>query len=155
MLVSRGESHLLAASEVGLPIVVSSSSQIRAESSVVNGSHFSLQNASELGPDTRSCVHDTPLCLTESKVTFLSLGSLSNNHFGSPNSASSSVARKISSENCSSSNSSSPAINGEAQMSRFMGLARKFNCFYFNGKQVLLSFQIPINLKSFSFFLNR
>ena len=132
MLVSRGESHLLAASEVGLPIVVSSSQ--RPETSVVNGTHFSLQNASNLEPDTRSssCIREAPLCLTESKVTFLSLGSLSSNH-------SSFGARKSSSENCSSSsnNSSSLAINGEAQMSRFMGLARKFNCFYFNGNNFI------------------
>ena len=128
MLLSRGEAHLLASSEVGLSLTAPAS---RPEASV-NSFQSDANSLTEDGNGVEC--HSPPLCLTESKVTFLSLGAFSPSNIGhstlacTPLSFGLQPARKICETTC------PPAMNGEPQMSKFMSLARKFNCFYFNGK---------------------
>ncbi|XP_057373390.1 uncharacterized protein LOC130694337 [Daphnia carinata] len=129
MLLSRGEAHLLGTSEVGLSLATPAS---RSEASV-NSSFQSDANSLTEDGNGVEC-HSPPLCLTESKVTFLSLGAFSPSNIGhsklacTPLSFGLQPARTFCENSC-----PSVAINGESPMSKFMNLARKFNCFYFNG----------------------
>ena len=128
MLLSRGEAHLLATSEVGLSLTAPAS---RPEASV----NFQ-SNANSLPEDGNGVeCHSPPLCLTESKVTFLSLGAFSPSNIGHSNIPCTQLSFGLPPTRTICENSYPPvAINGESQMSKFMNLARKFNCFYFNGK---------------------
>jgi hypothetical protein len=68
-------------------------------------------------------------------VTFLSLGAFSPSNIGHSKLPCTQLSFGLPPTRTICENSYPPvAINGESQMSKFMNLARKFNCFYFNGK---------------------
>lgn len=124
--------HLLAASavEVGLVNAAAAVPRSEAASSLVMSNPFSSSQLHQDG-GVASCTvgvngpTQSALCLTESKVTFLSLGAFSTTA-GNLGASMPFLARK----------DSSSASNDQQEprpMSRFMNLARKFNCFYFNG----------------------
>lgn len=123
MLVSRGETHILPGSEVGLPITGATGAC--SEASV---GPFSSAGSSERKKSMECC--SQPLCLAESKVTFVTLGTFSP----------ASYQPHTPPHDCQASNKvnfetpPSPTENGELKPSRFMALARKFNHFYFNGE---------------------
>ena len=89
-------------------------------------------------------------CLTVPKVTFSSLGSFANKLVYTP---------LEQSDNGSSDNTSvddKQNSHCEVKMSRFMNLARKFNCFYFNGTFVSTSpAPSTLSCSSFIFYLFR
>lgn len=130
MILSRGEAHILPNSEVGLSLTASAS---RPEASV----NSFQSNANSLTEDQNGVeCHSPPLCLTESKVTFLSLGAFSPSNIGHTSIACAPLSFGLQPIRKASEESPSPSSNGEPQMSKFMNLARKFNCFYFNGKSL-------------------
>ena len=137
MILSRGEAHLLANSEVGLSLTAPASRQEASINSFQSNANNSLTDDQNGGVEC----HSPPLCLTESKVTFLSLGAFSPSNIGHTNIACAPLSfglqqavRKASEESPCPPPPPPASYNRESQMSKFMNLARKFNCFYFNGK---------------------
>lgn len=125
MLVSRGDTHMLSGNEVGHPLT--SGSATCSEAAV--GSYCSNPSSTGERKNGTECCSQ-PLCLTESKVTFMTLGTFSPTSYQPhtpPHDCQ--AGSKITYET-----PPSPTENCEPKVSRFMALARKFNLFYFSGK---------------------